>query len=330
MTCLGPRTAWSSRSELALRAPITAVFLAALATGLSNGEQVVPGAWIRDADGGWIYRRMNIGTAKPSIDAQREIPHHLIDVAEPSEDFSVAQYVELADRAIADIHHRRRPIFVVGGAPLYVKALIEGLFEGPSADPTIRRRLQQQAAADGLGALHARLQAIDPTAASRIHPNDERRIVRALEVHELTGTPISALQSQWDRQRQRYDCRMIGLRREREDQNHRTNERVRRMIDTGLVAEVRGLLAEPTPLGTTACKALGYAEIIDHLEDRVSLADAVEMIKISTRRLAKAQRTWFKRFIDTDWVDLAPDATAEQVADGLMERYRTTWSQSPR
>ncbi len=316
-----------------LKSPILTFVVGCTACGKSGlGRELArrTGGEIISIDSMKVYRRMNIGTAKPSSDTVAEIPHHLIDVAEPSEEFSVAQYVELADRAIAGINERRRPIFVVGGTPMYVKALIEGLFEGPSADPVIRRRLEEEVETNGLGALHARLQAIDPTAALRIHPNDQRRIVRALEVYELTGTPISELQSQWDRQRQRYDCCMIGLRREREDQNHRTNQRVRRMMDTGLVEEVRNLLAEPEPLSDTARKALGYAEIIEYIEDRVSLADAVEMIKINTRRLAKAQRTWFKRFIDTDWIDLAPDATAEQVADVLMERYRTTWSPSPR
>ena len=273
-----------------------------------------------------VYRRMDIGTAKPPVDIRRDVRHHLIDVAEPGEEFSVAQYVEQADRAIVDIHRRGRPVFVVGGTPLYVKALTEGLFDGPGADPAVRRRLEAEADSAGQPSLYDRLRSVDPAAAHRIHPNDRRRIIRALEVFELTGTPISALQSQWDRRRQRYDHRMIGLRRQREDQNHRTNERVRRMIDAGLVDEVRALLSEADPPGNTARQALGYAEIIEHLEGRCSLAEAVEMIRINTRRFAKSQRTWFKRFVDTDWIDLAPDAAADRIADALMERYGTIWS----
>ncbi|UCC30624.1 MAG: tRNA (adenosine(37)-N6)-dimethylallyltransferase MiaA, partial [Phycisphaerales bacterium] len=245
---------------------------------------------------------------------------------EPSEDFSVAKYVEHAERAIADIQARGRPVFVVGGTPLYLKALTEGLFEGPGADPKIRACLHEAAAANGSAALHRRLQEVDPRAAERIHPNDLRRIVRALEVFELTGKPISALQAQWDQERARFDYILIGLRREPADQNRRTNERAKRMIDAGLVDEVKALLAEPEPLSTTAGQAVGYAEVIQHLEGKVSLADAIEMIKINTRQFAKAQRTWFKRFRKTEWIDLAPDATASEVADELFQRRGSLWS----
>ncbi len=276
-----------------------------------------------------VYRRMDIGTAKPSPETRARLPHHLIDVAEPSEEFSVARYVELADAAIADIQNRARPVFVVGGTPMYVKALLEGLFEGPGADEALRDRLRAEAAKWGGEALHARLREVDPVAADRIHPNDLRRIVRALEVFELTGTPISSLQEQWDRQR-RYECLIIGLRRDREDQSHRTNERVRRMIDAGLVEEVAALLAEPEPLSTTARQAVGYAEIIEHLQGGSSLADAVEMIKINTRQLAKSQRTWFKRFQGVSWVDLEPTDTAEDLADELTSRFGSLWLPSPK
>lgn len=276
-----------------------------------------------------VYRRMDIGTAKPDAEIRAKIPHHLIDIAEPSEEYSVAQYVEQADAAIADIQKRERTVFVVGGTPLYVKSLLDGLFEGPGADEQIRSRLKQEAESLGGEALHKRLTQVDPVAAERIHPNDLRRIVRALEVFELTGSPISTLQLQWDRQR-RYDAQLIVLRREREDQNHRTNDRVRRMIELGLVEEVRALLAEPEPLSTTARKAVGYAEIIQHLQSGLSLAEAIEMIKINTRQLAKSQRTWFKRFEDVTWVDLSPDDTAEVVADGLMTRFEKIWSPSPK
>ena len=142
---------------------------------------------------------------------------------------------------------------------------------------------------------------------------------------ELTGQTISALQTQWDQQRTRHECVFIGLRRDREDQNHRTNERVRRMIETGLVDEVRTLLAEPEPLSETARKALGYAEVIEHLAERITLADAVEMIKINTRRLAKAQRTWFKRFRDTEWIDLTATSTASEVAEQLLHSRGSLW-----
>ncbi len=273
-----------------------------------------------------IYRRMDIGTAKPSVEVRRQIPHHLIDIVEPSEEFSVAQYVEHAERAIREIQGRRHPVFVVGGTPLYMKALSEGIFEGPGADPAIRARLTEKAELEGRDVLFQRLRRVDPIAAERIHPNDLRRLVRALEVFELTGRPISSLQAQWDQERTRHDCVFIGLRREREDQARRINERVRRMIAEGLVDEVRSLLTEPKPLGTAARQALGYAEIIQHLEGSHSLAEAVEMIKINTRQFAKAQRTWFKRFASVEWIDLPVDAEAADLADQLIVRRGSLWS----
>ena len=147
-----------------------------------------------------VYRRMDIGTAKPSPEHRREVPHHLIDVAEPQESFNVARFVELAAEAIREITARGRRPLLVGGTSLYVKALGKGLFEGPSSDPQLRARIRARAAAEGAATLHAELQRIDPAAAARIHPNDLRRIERALEVYELTGTPITEWQTQWDRQ----------------------------------------------------------------------------------------------------------------------------------
>ena len=268
-----------------------------------------------------VYRGMDIGTAKPSASVRATVPHHLVDVVDPWDDFSVAQYVALADSAVASIHERGRRIFVVGGTPLYIKALSEGLFEGPGADVQTRERLQHLAAERGTPALHERLQQVDPVAAGRIHRNDLRRLVRALEVFELTGRPISALQEQWDRERQRYDCRFFGLRWSKEDLHLRIKERVARMIDRGLVDEVCRLLSLDRPLSTAARQAVGYAEIIEHLAGRTELDYAIEQIKINTRQLAKAQRTWLRRFRAIQWIDLMPGATAAGVADGLMPAF---------
>jgi len=273
-----------------------------------------------------VYRRMNIGTAKPSLEVRRLIPHHLIDIIEPSKEFCVAEYVEHAEHAIIEIQSRRHPVFIVGGTPLYMKALSEGIFEGPGADPTIRARLTATAEREGRHALFEQLRRVDPIAAERIHPNDRRCLVRALEVFELTGQPISTLQAQWDRDGTRYDCVFIGLRREREDQARRIKERVHRMIAEGLVDEVKSLLAEAEPLSTAARQALGYAEIIQHLEGSYTLADAVEMIKINTRQFAKAQRTWFKRFAPVEWIDLPADADAADLVDQLIVRRGSLWS----
>lgn len=285
------------------------------------------GAEIISLDSMKVYRRMDIGTAKPSREDRLAVPHHLIDVVEPSEDYSVAEYVKAAERSIADIHSRGRPILIVGGTPLYLKALTHGLFEGPGADPELRERLGQEADRLGLMALYERLASIDPQAARRIHPNDRRRILRALEVYELTGVPITTLQTQWNEGRAaRWEYRIIGLRRSLEDQNRRTNERVGRMVDEGLVDEVAALLAEPRPLSTAARQALGYAEMIRHVRGELTLDEAIELTKINTRQFAKAQRTWFKRFLETEWIDLNPDATAVEVSERLLARRDFAWS----
>lgn len=293
------------------------------ALGRALAERI--NAEIISVDSMKVYRRMDIGTAKPTAAALTAVPHHLIDVAEPSEDFSVAQFVSAAESAIADITARNRHVLCVGGTALYIKALSEGLFDGPSADDTIRERLKARAELDGPPALHADLAKVDPEAAERIHPNDLRRIVRALEVHEITGQPITALQTQWDRQRTKHNCTYIGLRRELEDQNRRTNLRVHRMIDLGLVDEVRSLLAEDPPPSGTARQALGYAEIIAHLAGEVSLEEAIEMTKINTRHFAKSQRTWYKRFHATRWLDVVADATVEQVVEQTVALEGTPW-----
>jgi tRNA dimethylallyltransferase len=270
-------------------------------------------AEILSLDSMMVYRRMDVGTAKPPAYQRQVIPHHLIDVVQPSEAFSVARYLDLADAAIAQIHSRGRAVLAVGGTALYLKALTEGLFEGPPADPDFRRTLRQRAAQHGISALHAELARVDPHAAAHVHPNDLRRIERALEIFHTTGQPISSLQRQWGSDK-RYRCLVIGLRRSRQDLHHRINRRVTQMIASGLVHEVRGLLCEPKALSPQARQALGYAQIIDHLHGQSDLAQAVEKIKILTRRFAKSQRTWFRRFPDVTWLDIQPDEPPDAVA----------------
>ena len=277
------------------------------------------GGQIVSVDSMKVYRRMDIGTAKPPPEVRAEVPHHCVDIVEPSESFSVAQYVEHADRAIAAIADAGERAWAVGGTSLYIKALSEGLFEGPSADAEIRRELTARAAAEGLAPLHAELAAVDPEAAARIHPNDEKRIVRALEVYRITGTPITELQRQWDSGRRRHDATMIGIRRARADQSRRINLRAKKMLAAGLRDEVAALLAESAGLSDQAAQAVGYAEMIDHLRGRCTLEEAFERIKINTRRLAKKQRTWHRRFGDVTWFDTAPDETPAGLAQRVMD-----------
>ncbi len=264
-----------------------------------------------------VYRRMDIGTAKPAVEVRSEIPHYCIDVVEPWESYSAARFVEDADAGIAETRAAGATPLAVGGASLYIKALAEGLFEGPSARPGLRAQLKARAAGGALPAMHAELAEVDPDAARRIHPNDQRRVIRALEVYRTTGAPISELQKQWEAQR-RYDCLFIGLRREKRDNNRRINARVKRMVNAGLVEEVRSLWESPRGLSAQAAQAVGYAELIEHFEGRATLEEAIERVKINTRRLSKKQRTWQRRWRDVHWFDVAAAETPERLAERIL------------
>ena len=263
-----------------------------------------------------VYRRMDIGTAKPPREARQRVKYHLIDVVEPSDSFSVGAFIDAASDAMEQINSRNRKIVAVGGTALYIKSLLYGLFDGAGTDEQIRTELQARAEAEGLAELHYELTKIDPAAAERINPNDARRIVRALEVYQLTGKTISSFQKQWQQRQMKHDWTIIGLRREKADASSRINRRVKKMISAGLVDEVKSLLDEEKPMSKQARCAIGYAEIIEHLSGQTSLEDAIESIKINSRRLAKGQRTWFKTFQNVHWLDIAEDETPEQVLAG--------------
>ena len=279
------------------------------------------GGSILSVDSMKIYRRMNIGTATPSAEAQAEVPFYGIDLVEPSESFSVARYVAAAEQSISDIRAAGSIPLAVGGTALYIQSLVWGLFDAPSCDPAVRDAIAKEASDRGWLSMHDELREIDPQAADRIHVNDERRIVRALEVYRTTGRPISHHQQQWNADQPDPRAVLIGLRREKEDQSRRINSRVRAMVDAGLVTEVEQLLSEPKPLSKQAGQAVGYAELISHFENpsACSLEKAVEQIKINTRRLAKKQRTWFRRWARVQWFDLQPDDSVAGVTDRIME-----------
>ena len=280
------------------------------------------GAEIISIDSMKVYRRMDIGTAKPPADAQSRIKHHLIDIVEPSEAFSVAAFLDAASQAAEQITRNDKPVIAVGGTAMYIKALLHGLFEGPGTDERIRSELRAMAEAEGLSRLYAELSQIDPAAADRIHPNDSKRIIRALEVYKLTGEPISNFQRQWAIDNSPHKWTVIGLRREKSDANSRINQRAKKMITAGLVDEVKSLLAEESPLGRQSRAAIGYAEIIDYLNGKMNLEDATEQIKKNTRRFAKSQRTWFRTFRDVHWLDIEP----EEPFESIFERAKTLLS----
>ncbi len=268
------------------------------------------GAEILALDSMKVFRGLDIGTAKPSPRARERVPHHLLDLVDPGEAFSTRRWLTAAHRAEEEVRARGRLPLFVGGTALYLKALLFGLFPGPAADAGIRRRLK----ALPPSLLHRRLAEVDPEAAARIHENDLRRLVRALEVHEITGRPISALRREWDRAEPLRPAILAGLRRSREDLYRRIERRVDRMMAEGLLEEVRALLRRPGGLGPVASQALGYKELADHLEGRIpDLARAVEILKRRTRRFARRQLTWFKHF-PIHWIEVAPEDPPERTA----------------
>lgn len=267
-----------------------------------------------------IYKRMDIGTAKPSFERQQAVPYHMIDVVEPSDDsYNVARFYDDAYHAVESIEHQHKPVIAVGGTALYIKALLYGLFDGPGSDETVRAQILEQVQTKGLPALYNTLTQIDPDAALKISANDQRRIVRALEVYHVTGKPISSFQTQFDASNPRHDWLCIGLRRPKELESRRINTRVKKMVEAGLVKEVTSLMAEPQPMSQQAKAAIGYAEIMDHLNGKLTEEDAIERIKINTRRLAKGQRTWFKTFRQVHWIDIQEQDTVHSVTAKALE-----------
>ncbi len=241
-----------------------------------------------------LYQRMNIGTAKPSADERLKVPHHLFDILEPSQEFSVAEYLVAALQICREIVARGGTPLFVGGTGLYLRSLLRGVFEGPPANDEIRQRLETEVARNGVESLHRRLQQFDPMTAERLHPNDVRRVVRALEVHELTGQPLSAQHREEPLSVDQRPANVMWLSPPRDWLYDRINRRVASMLEAGWLDEVRALLAAPQPLSLTASQALGYKELIEHLRGERSLAETIESIQTRTRQFAKRQHTWFR------------------------------------
>lgn len=265
-----------------------------------------------------LYRGMDVGTAKPSAEERGGVPHHLLDVLDPWESASVAWYRDRAAAAVAAIEARGRRALFVGGTPLYLKALLRGLFEGPRADPALRRGIEAEADRLGVGALHARLAAVDPVSAAQLHPNDLRRVVRALEVVEATGRPLSAWQTGHDRPAPA-GVAVVALARPAAELKDRIDRRVVAMFAGGLVAEVRGLRDAPRPLDPVPAQGVGYREVIDLLAGRSTEAEALAKTQARTRQFAKRQGTWFRGLAEVHPWPVSAGESAEAVAARLAE-----------
>jgi tRNA dimethylallyltransferase len=278
------------------------------------------GAEIIALDSMTLYRGMDLGTAKPTLAERAEVPHHLIDVLDPWEAASVAEYRSWALAAVAGVESRGKRALFVGGTALYLKALLRGLFAGPGADPERRRALEDEADRYGNAALHTRLAALDPATAARLHPQDRRRVVRALEVIAAAGQPLSQLQAEHGRPAPA-GVAVFALARPRAELRARIDSRVVQMFANGLVAEVRALQAGIRPLGPVAAQAVGYREVLEYLAGRAALDRAVDRVQARTRQFAKRQATWFRGLAEVQpWPvapDESPDATAQRLAAAI-------------
>jgi tRNA dimethylallyltransferase len=269
------------------------------------------GAEIINADSRQVYRGMDIGTAKPSQTDRRCVPHHLIDIRSPDEPLDVASFAKLAREAIDKISARGQHALVVGGSGLYLRALRGGIFHGPAASREIRARLERMAKAYGVARLHDRLREIDPAAARRIGVNDLYRITRALEVFELTGEPISAHQARHGFSNRSYQSLTLGISLDRAALYEAINRRFDEMIASGLVEEVRMLKAAGYRFDRPPLASIGYKQVPAYLDGETTLADAVEIAKRESRRLAKRQLTWFRGDAEIIWLDR--DGAAKQA-----------------
>ena len=264
-----------------------------------------------------VYRRMEIGTAKPTAKEQALVRHHLIDVVEPDEPFDASRYCETARQVVAGLHSRGVLPVVAGGTGLYIKALLYGVFQAHPPDPLVRQQLQNEAEQGGSEEMHRRLADIDPEAARRIHPNDTFRIVRALETLEVTGETITAHQNRHRFQDSPYRALTIGLHMDRDALYERINARVDAMLRAGFAEEVQGLLAAGFSPGLKSMQSLGYRHMVAYLDGSLQWAEAARTMKRDHRRYAKRQLTWFRANPEITWTD------PEQLSDlyGAIEEF---------
>jgi tRNA dimethylallyltransferase len=280
------------------------------ALGIQLADAV--GGEIISADSMQVYRGMDIGTAKPTPEERAAVRHHLIDILDPDGSFDAAQFARLGRQVVQELHRRRKAPVIVGGTGLYIKALLAGLFRSDRGAPGVRQRLRAEADAKGAAALHARLAACDPDTARRIHPNDTARIVRALEVFEATGRPLSQLQREHRFGDTPFTALKIGLSIEREGLYQRIDRRVETMVAAGLEAEVRSLLAQGYGPELKSMQSIGYSHMAAFIGGSVDWEECLRTLKRDTRRFAKRQLTWFRADPQIAW--FAPDQSDEAIA----------------
>ncbi|GAB5406347.1 MAG: tRNA (adenosine(37)-N6)-dimethylallyltransferase MiaA [Aureliella sp.] len=280
------------------------------------------GADIFSLDSMAIYRGMNIGTAKPSPEQRALVPHHLLDIVEPTESFSVSSYVTKAHEIAADVLASGRRVLFCGGTPLYLKSLLRGLFLGPEADWEFRDSVEKDIEKYGEDAFRERLMQVDPLLAHKLHPHDHRRAIRALEVARITGRPLSHWQQQFETPSR--NCSVAVLQLDRSWLHQRINSRVDAMLAEGLMDEVKQLQADYTDLGRTARQAVGYREVLEHFEGGTTIDEMTELIKAHTRQFARRQEIWFRGLSELKGIEVTPESTTDQLSDLVMDIFQST------
>ena len=277
------------------------------------------GTELLTADSRQVYRGMNVGTEKPDLAERQGVTHRLIDLVDPDQPFNVGTYRRLALREIDRLYQRGLTPLVVGGTGLYVRALLRGLWEGPSADWSFRTRLEAQARSSGTASLHRQLVRVDPDLASRLHPNDETKIIRGLEVYHLLGRPLSEIQRRHGFREKTFSPLLIGLMRERQALHQRIDERVDLELSKGLLEETQKLLERGYDRHLSSMKGLGYRQMAGYLAGEYDYDEAVCRLKRDTRHFAKRQMTWFRKEPSLTWVNISEGETSDHVARKVLE-----------
>ena len=272
-------------------------------TGLAVKIAEEVGAEVIACDSRQVYRFMDIGTAKPTKAEQGRVRHHLIDVADPDEEYNAGRYARQALEVIGRLSQKGKPFLVVAGTGLYLRALLRGFFDAPGIPPKVRKRVAAEAEALGQAAMHERLKKVDPESGGRIHPNDPQRTMRALEVYEATGKPLSEWWRNGRAVRKEHEARLVGMTRPRDALYDRIDKRVEEMIGQGLVEECQSLLRRGYSPEFNSLRTLGYREVFEHLEGKRDLPATVALIQKNTRNYAKRQMTWFRKDERIIWLD---------------------------
>jgi len=265
-----------------------------------------------------VYRGMDIGTAKATAAEREAAPHHMLDLVEPSERYDVARYLDEVREVLAELSEEGRAYLFVGGTAFWLQALLHGLFDGPPREPAVRERLEAVLSEEGGDALFAQLERVDPVTAARLHPNDTRRVVRALEVHELTGAPLSEQQREWgwhgSEGGTKRDGRVVALVSGGEAYEERLRSRVEEMLDAGWVEEALAI-RDGCGFGPTAEKALGYREVLSLADGELERGTCVDEITLRTRQFARKQRTWYRKLDEALWIEALEDRDLSVVAE---------------